>query len=275
MVTSKDKYSVVVLDIDGTMVGPDRVIPERLKVAARAAEQAGAVVLIATGRMLRSSLQFAKRLGTRSPVICYQGALTVDSDQETVLRHVRLDKDVASLAIQTFDKLGAHVNVYVDDKVHIRRSSAWSDGYADRMDLEPTVVDSLSPVAAQQPTLVLGVIEPDATELVAAARSAVGDIAEVTHSLPHFCEVGHKDAGKEKALQHLADAWKVPSTRFAAFGDGAGDAGMLKWAGLGVAMEDGHPDAIRSADRRAKGPPGIAVARVLEELLNSGRLGRA
>ena len=56
---SRGKYSAIVLDIDGTMVGPDRVIPERLKVAAMAAERAGAVVLIATGRMLSSSLHFA------------------------------------------------------------------------------------------------------------------------------------------------------------------------------------------------------------------------
>ncbi len=270
---SKDTYSAIVLDIDGTMVGPDRIIPYRLKAVARAAEQAGAVVLIATGRMLCSSLHFARELGPKGPVICYQGALTVDADRETVLRHARLDEDVANLAIQTIDRLGAHVNVYVDDKVHIKRSSAWSDGYAERMDLEPEIVDSLAPVAASGPTLVLGVMEPDATDLVAAARSAVGNRAQVTHSLPHFCEVGHRDAGKEKALQHLADRWDIPSTRFAAFGDGAGDAAMLQWAGLGIAMESGHPDAIRSADRLAVGPPGIAVARVLEELLECGKIG--
>ena len=270
---SKDTYSAIVLDIDGTMVGPDRIIPERLKMAARAAEQAGAVVLIATGRMLSSSLHFSRELGTRGPVICYQGALTVDADRETALRHARLDGAVANLAIETFDRFGAHVNVYVDDKVHIKRSSAWSDGYAERMDLEPEIVDSLATVAARRPTLVLGVMEPDATELVAAARSAVGDRAQITHSLPHFCEVGHRDAGKEKALQHLADTWGTPPSRFAAFGDGAGDAAMLKWAGLGVAMESGHPDAIRSADRLAEGPPGTAVAKVLEELLDCGRIG--
>ena len=269
----KDTYSAIVLDIDGTMVGPDRIIPDRLKLAARAAEEAGAVVLIATGRMLCSSLHFARELGTIGPVICYQGALTVDADRKTVLRHVRLDEDVAILAIETFDRLGAHVNVYVDDKVHIERSSPWSEGYAERMDLEPEIVDSLAPVAARRPTLVLGVMEPDATDLVAAARSAVGDRAQVTHSLPHFCEVGHKDAGKEKALQHLADTWGIPSSRFAAFGDGAGDAAMLEWAGLGVAMKNGHSDAIRSADRLAEGPPGIAVAKVLEELLECGRIG--
>ena len=199
--------------------------------------------------------------------------MTVDADWETVLRHVRLDEVVANRAIETFDQLGAHVNVYVDDKVHIERSSAWSDGYAERMNLEPEIVDSLAPVAARRPTLVLGVMEPDASDLVAAARSAVGDRAQVTHSLPHFCEVGHRDAGKEKALQHLADTWGIPSTRFAAFGDGAGDAAMLEWAGLGVVMENGHPDAIRSADRLAEGPPGIAVARILEEMLECGRIG--
>ena len=172
-----------------------------------------------------------------------------------------------------FSQLGAHVNVYVDDEVYIERSSPWSEGYAERMKVEPTVVDSLAPHAARRPTLVLGVMEPDATELVAATRSAVSGRAIVTHSLPHFCEVGHKDAGKEKALQHLADTWEIPPGRFAAFGDGAGDAGMLRWAGLGVAMESGHPDAIRSSDMRAVGPPGIAVAKILEELLESDSIG--
>ena len=270
---SRGKYSAIVLDIDGTMVGPDRVIPERLKVAAMAAERVGAVVLIATGRMLSSTLQFAMELGTKSPIICYQGALTVDSDRKTVLRHVRLDRNIANLAIETIDQFGAHVNVYIDDEVYIERSSPWSVGYVERMNLEPTLVDSLAPLAARRPTLVLGVVEPDATELVSAIRSAVSGRANVTHSLSHFCEVGHKDAGKEKALQHLSDTWEIPPARFAAFGDGAGDAGMLRWAGLGVAMESGHPDAIRSADRRAAGPPGIAVAKILEELLESDSIG--
>ena len=102
---SRGKYSAIVLDIDGTMVGPDRVIPERLKVAAMAAERAGAVVLIATGRMLSSTLHFARELGTKSPIICYQGALTVDSDRKTVLRHVRLDRDIANLAIETIQPI--------------------------------------------------------------------------------------------------------------------------------------------------------------------------
>ena len=154
---SRDKYSAIVLDIDGTMVGPDRVVPDRLKVAAMAAERAGAVVLIATGRMLGSTLHFARELGTKSPIICYQGALTVDSDLKTELRHVRLDRDIAHLAIETIGQFGAHVNVYVDDEVYIERSSPWSEGYAERMKVEPTVVDSLAPLAARRPTLVLGV----------------------------------------------------------------------------------------------------------------------
>ena len=267
------RYSAIVLDIDGTMVGPNRVIPDRLKVAATEAERAGAVVLIATGRMLSGSLHFARELGTKGPVICYQGALTVDSDGETVLRHVRLDEDMADLAIRSLGQSGAHVNVYVDDRVYMSRSSSWSDGYAERMNVETAVVDNLASLASGRPTLVLGVLEPDATELVARTRSAVDGRAKVTHSLPHFCEVGHVDAGKEVALQYLAEFWGIPPARFAAFGDGAGDAAMLRWAGMGVAMESGHTDAIRSADRCATGPPGIAVARVLEELLECGRLG--
>ena len=94
------------------------------------------------------------------------------------------------------------------------------------MDLEPKIVDSLASFAAHRPTLVLGVMEPDASDLVAAARSAVDDRAQVTHSLPHFCEVGHKDAGKEKALQELSQTrGAFLHARFAAFGRRGGGRG--------------------------------------------------
>ncbi len=269
---NREKYSAIVLDIDGTMAGPDRVIPDRLKAAAMAAELMGAVVLIATGRMLRSSIHFARELGTRTPVICYQEALTVDSDLTTALRHMRLDEDTANLAVETFDQLGAQINVFVDDEVYIQGATPWSQGDAERMDIEPILVDRLAPLAARRPTLVLSVIEPDAAEVVTAIRSVIGGGANVTHSLPHFCEVGNKAGSKEKALQHLADAWKKPPACFAAFGDGAGDEGMLRWAGLGMAMENGHPGAIRSADRRVVGPLGIAVARILKQLPESDRI---
>ena len=51
-----------------------------------------------------------------------------------------------------------------------------------------------------------------------------------------------------------------------------GDAEMLGWAGLGIAVGDAHPDALKSADLKIAGPESDGVAQALEELLDRNLL---
>ena len=48
------KYKVLVLDIDGTLTNSKKEITERTKVALRKAQEDGVVVVLASGRPLRS-----------------------------------------------------------------------------------------------------------------------------------------------------------------------------------------------------------------------------
>ena len=52
-----------------------------------------------------------------------------------------------------------------------------------------------------------------------------------------------------------------------AFGDMPNDVEMLRWAGRGYAMADGHADAIEAADHTAPPLGQDGVAQVLERLL--------
>ena len=90
--------------------------------------------------------------------------------------------------------------------------------------------------------------------------------AMITRSRPHFCEIGPFGAGKEVALAALAHDMGIDRKDVIAFGDGPGDAEMLKWAGTGVAVANGHPDALAAADVVVEGLPGIGVAEYLRQL---------
>ena len=54
---------LVVLDLDGTIIGEDFEIGERTRAAVRAAIDRGTEVAIATGRMPSSAMRFADQLG--------------------------------------------------------------------------------------------------------------------------------------------------------------------------------------------------------------------
>ena len=95
----------------------------------------------------------------------------------------------------------------------------------------------------------------------------------VTRSLPHFCEILHPDAGKHKALKWLGGHLGVGRGDIAAFGNGYEDVEMLRWAGLGVAVNDGTPEAVAAADVVAPSLDEDGAAHVLEDLLHRGLIG--
>jgi hydroxymethylpyrimidine pyrophosphatase-like HAD family hydrolase len=84
--------------------------------------------------------------------------------------------------------------------------------------------------------------------------------------------VASPDAGKLKALEVVLDDLGAISAQVVAFGDGVGDAEMLGWAGLGIAVGDAHPSARNAADALIPGPDADGVARTLEELLHRNLL---
>lgn len=265
-------YRVIALDIDGTIVGPDLVLSPRLRAAVAAVQDAGATVLLATGRILGSALRFSRALNTSGPLVCYQGAITADPSTGVVGRHARMDAGLAEEALTMLNGGSAEVSMLLDDEIYVETRSEWADGYARRMEQGLRVVDSLIDVAGAAgagPTLILAVDEPSATAIRADKLALhFGDRALVTHSLPTFCEVASPEAGKLNALEAVLDGLGASPNQVVAFGDGLGDAEMLKWAGLGIAVGAAHPSAVNSADRTVPGPECDGVAKALEELLD-------
>ncbi len=256
------------------MVGRDLVVSSRLRRAAARVREAGAVITIATGRMLCSARPFSLKLGANGPAICYQGAMTFLPGDGRIVRHWCLELESARDTLALLEGTGAHVNVYIDDEIYVTGINEWAERYAERMAVRLKIVDSLLPLAEQRPTLILAVMEPEEMEpLVVRIRAGLGDSAKVTRSLAHFCEIGSREAGKDRAVAAIADSMGIGPEKVVAFGDGEGDAEMLEWAGLGVAVEGGHPDVLASGDSTIPGPGEDGVAKLLEDLLARSMIG--
>jgi hypothetical protein len=76
---------------------------------------------------------------------------------------------------------------------------------------------------------------------------------------------------KASTLAELAAERGIVAAEVVAFGDMPNDVPMLRWAGLGYAMTDGHPEALAAADRTAPPCRDDGVAQVLEVLLRAHR----
>lgn len=70
----------------------------------------------------------------------------------------------------------------------------------------------------------------------------------VAETDPYNLEIFSSTAGKGNALMHLADRLQIPREATIAVGDNINDSSMILAAGLGLAVENAHPDLKEQAD---------------------------
>jgi HAD superfamily hydrolase (TIGR01484 family) len=239
--------SLVALDVDGTLMSYDGVISPEVREAVHAVHEAGAHVVLATGRSAISVVPVALDLGLDTGwVVASNGAVTLRTDPaldrgyevtetirfdpEPVLRVLRLEMPDALYAVE-------------DVETGFRVSAPFP---ADELQGEHRVV-SFDELCSEPVTRVV-MRSPDSSpqefhELV----ERVG-LHEVSYAVgwSAWLDLAPGGVSKGTALEALRRSLGVEPFSTVAIGDGNNDLEMLRWAARGVAM--GHAaDAVRAA----------------------------
>lgn len=259
---------LVATDLDGTIVRPDGTISQRTLKAFAACAEAGVDVVYVTGRPPRWLRQVVEQTGHSGTAICGNGAVVYDLAAERILSSRTMTGEVVLDVAARLTAASPGITFAVETLHGFGREP----GYVARYD----AADGRPPLSL--PELVAG---DDVVKLLCrnesssgdamldVARGALRDIASPTHSNPHDClvEVSRLGVSKAVTLAELAASRRVAQADVVAFGDMPNDIEMLRWAGRGYAMADGHADAIEAADDTAPSCLQDGVAQVLERLL--------
>src|SRR4051794_10883031 len=131
---------LLALDLDGTLLDRRGHIPEANREAIRAAEAAGVLVTIATGRRYRDARPVGLQLELNAPLITHNGALlkyahnleTVAASllsTEAALEIIRVGKSFGGDALVSTDPAGKGTLFYdrvSDDNVPLQKYIEWS-----------------------------------------------------------------------------------------------------------------------------------------------------
>ena len=235
---------LVAIDLDGTLVNDSLVIHPRDVAAVKAATAAGVHVIIATGRMFRSSVPYAKTLGLTGPMINYQGAVVREIDSGDVLYKCELTVEMQRRVLAFTEPRDWHVKAYINEQVDTERARPEADLYARISGVPYETVGQLSSWVSHDSTkMVLVDLDQDGVpERMAELSASMGSIARVTRSLAWFVEVINPQVSKARALAMVANRFGVSQADVCAIGDNKNDEEMIAWAGLGVAMGDAPPE---------------------------------
>lgn len=245
-------YRLLALDLDGTTVGHDFLVPEELVEALSAFREQGGYVTIATGRTFRTTLPYAQQLGTNAPLICYQGALIRDPESARTLFHLPVPGDLAAEAAAMLLQSSVYVHAYVDDELVVPYEGEETAYYRSfsTIYLPTTVVDDLPAYLRDHPPTKLLFIagEHAVGDHLAGLRVHFAHRLSIARSHATFGELTAPGATKGRALAWLANELGVPQTAVAAAGDQGNDVDMVAWAGLGMAVTSGPPELLAAAD---------------------------
>lgn len=260
---------LLAIDLDGTLVNDRLEMDPRDVAAVKAATAAGVTVVLATGRMFKSSLRYAEPLGLTGPIINYQGAVVREIASGEVWYRCELTVEMQQRVLAFAEPRDWHVNAYADEVVYTARARPEADLYA-RVAMVPyDVVGPLSKWVSRDSTkMVLVDLDPaDVPARIAELSAWMGGVARVTRSLDWFVEVVNPRVSKSAALAMVADRLGIARAEVAAIGDNLNDQDMVSWAGFGVAMGNA-PEALKSVAKCVTGRIDEAgVAQVIERFV--------
>jgi Cof subfamily protein (haloacid dehalogenase superfamily) len=248
--TPRSVIRLLLADVDGTLVTPDKVLTDRAVEAVRRLGQAGILFALTSGRPPRGMEMLVEPLDITTPIAAFNGGLLVDRDMSVIEQRVLPEEIVRPIA-DLIGSFGLDVWVYrgadwfVPDPngSHVARESA-------TVRFGPKVMTGLDGLTSDVAKLV-GV--SDDLDAVARASSAAhdrfGDHVSAARSQPYYLDVTHPDANKGAVARYLSAKYAIPPDAIATIGDMPNDVLMFAHSGLSIAMGNASLEVQRSARR--------------------------
>lgn len=261
---------LILLDLDGTLLGVDRRVSERNAAALVAADAAGARIVIATGRPLRLLADIRAQIPSTIAVCC-NGALVIDLETDAVLQSHPLDGAALHDAVRRARVSGAEFWVGVEGLpehggIAIEPHAEFRSG-ADVS--RAPLVELCNRVIVK--SLVRAASAVDAALVREHFRDGDGQQLTLTNSADDLLiEVSGPGVTKGATVAALATEWGLAPEHAIAFGDMPNDLEMMSWAAHSVAMGNGDPEVKRRATEVAAHHDDDGVAQVLERWFPRG-----
>ena len=245
---SAEAASLVIADVDGTLVTEDKVLTPRARAAVEALDRAGIAFAVTSGRPPRGMAMLIEPLRLKTPIAGFNGGIFVTPDMAVIEEHL-LSPEIARRGVELIHQHGLDAWVYSGKEWLVRNPEAphvareqWT------VKFPPTVVDEFEH-ALWRAVKIVGV--SDDHDLVARCekdiKAALGVQASAARSQPYYLDVTHPDANKGTVVEALSKFLSIPAAEIATIGDMPNDVLMFRKSGLSIAMGNAGSEVKKAA----------------------------
>jgi Cof subfamily protein (haloacid dehalogenase superfamily) len=229
--------ALVVSDVDGTLLDPEKNLSPGAPAAVASLRQAGIRFTIASARPPLLTRPLLRDLHVSEPSACFNGALLIDPDC-TVLHQLPMNPSDAQTVADHICKspldlwVYAGMDWYVSDPAgpHVRHQEILMGRQATRLytyDMSQFHVLKLVGVSDDY----------DAVKVVQSGLDALPCLSvSATRSSDYYLDVTHAEANKGMVVLTLSKMLRIPTQQIATIGDMPTDALMFCHSGVSIAM---------------------------------------
>lgn len=266
------KYPISVFDLDGTLTNPQKEITQATREALRRYQEAGGIVVLASGRPTPGVLPVAESLElskTGGYILSFNGGFVQNCATGEVIYQAILPEGIPQKMYDFAKEHDVKILTYEGKRII-------TEDPEDRYTLQEQInnnmeiqkVDSFKEYVQFPVEKCLITGDPEYLKGVEKILSAkVSDMLSVYRADPYFLEVMPKGVEKANSLQRLLDYLGMQREEMAAFGDGFNDIGMIRFAGLGIAMENAQDVVKKEAQYITLSNRADGVAYVLNQFV--------
>lgn len=261
---------LVAIDLDDTLLDSGLQIAPSCLEAIRQVQEMGIKVTLATGRMYRSALPYARQIKADLPLITYQGALVKNSLSGEVLYNRPVPEELAVEVMEYFRQAQVHFQTYLNDELCLESLTEEGLAYANVAGVEPRIVpDLMEAVRHEQPMKIMAITDNERAllDMEVELKTRYRKLLNITRSKPYYLEVMDQSANKGHALQVVAEHFGIDRKEVLAVGDSYNDLAMIEWAGVGVAMGNARDVVKDAADYVTSSNEEAGVAEALHRFI--------
>lgn len=268
---------IIAMDLDGTLLNSKKQLSKRVKAVLRDCADRGIHVVLASGRARCGVVPLAKELPVVRYVLATNGGVVWDLEKNQLIYSRPLDKEAVLNLIDKVSPYPVMYDVYVDGigKSETKFLEHLED-YGVHGHLRQLVLDTRELVPNIRQYVEEGNCPIEKVNLFFAdveLRQRIRELLSgderlsITSAIENNLEINAQGADKGDGLSHLAEYLNISREEIVAFGDGENDIAMLRFAGLGVAMDNAGEEVKRAADVVTKSNDEDGVAFAIEKYI--------
>ncbi len=234
------KRCLICMDLDGTLLLPGGILSPFAEGVLRKLESQGHLVVLCSGRPLRSILPYYKQAGLKSPIIADNGASLYFQDGKEYRYPAKMVEEV-------YERTLGYVFSFMaesDRQIYVDTPDPILGRYFPFEGMETIRVQNKEDIQEECHTLLFGVKEGTGDKLKGIAKDYPGIGYRAWRGIS-YGEFYFLDGQKGDRLKEIQTRNHIESADIYAFGDSDNDEGMLLCAGHPFAMKNAKSDRLK------------------------------